>query len=53
MLCELADGLGLTDGLAAAMAPTKRRRRGHDRGRVVTDLAVAIADGATAARQTV
>ena len=48
LLCELADGLGLTDGLAAAMAPTKRRRRGHDRGRVVADLAVAIADGATA-----
>ena len=48
MRCELADGLGLTEGLAAAMAPTKRRRRGHDRGRVLTDLAVAIADGATA-----
>ena len=48
LLCELADGLGLTEGLAAAMAPTKRRRRGHDRGRVLTDLAVAIADGATA-----
>ena len=30
------------------MAPTKKRRRGHDRGRVLTDLAVAIADGATA-----
>jgi hypothetical protein len=30
------------------MAPTKQRRRGHDRGRVLVDLAVAIADGATA-----
>jgi len=30
------------------MAPTKKRRRGHDRGQVLTDLAVAIADGATA-----
>ena len=29
------------------MAPTKKRRRGHDRGRVLVDLAVAMADGAT------
>ena len=29
------------------MAPTKKRRRGHDRGQVLVDLAVAIADGAT------
>ena len=29
------------------MAPTKQRRRGHDRGQVLVDLAVAIADGAT------
>lgn len=48
LLCELADGLGLTDGLSAAMAPTKQRRRGHDRGRVLSDLAVVVADGATA-----
>ena len=48
LLCELADGLGLTAGLSAAMAPTKTRRRGHDRGRVLTDLAIAIADGASA-----
>jgi hypothetical protein len=41
LLCELADGLGLTGGLSAALAPTKKRRRGHDRGRVLTDLAVA------------
>jgi DDE family transposase len=27
------------------MAPTKRRRRGHDRGEVLVDLAVMIADG--------
>ena len=47
VLCELADGLGLTDGLSVAMAPTKQRRRGHDRGEVLADLAVAIADGAT------
>ena len=47
LLCDLADDLGLTDGLSAAMAPTKKRRRGHDRGRVLVDLAVALADGAT------
>lgn len=42
----LADRTGLTGGLSGALT-----RRGfvprHDRGRVVTDLAVAIADGAT------
>ncbi len=48
LLCDLADRLGLSGGLSAAMAPTKRRRRGHDRGRVLVDLAVALADGATA-----
>ena len=45
LLCDLADELGLTDGLSAAMAPTKVRRRGHDRGRVLVDLAVMLADG--------
>ncbi|MBI4271812.1 MAG: IS1380 family transposase [Candidatus Rokubacteria bacterium] len=48
LLCDLADRLGLSEGLSAALAPTKRRRRGHDRGRVAVDLAVALADGATA-----
>ncbi len=48
LLCDLADRLGLSAGLSAAMAPTKRRRRGHDRGHVLVDLAVALADGATA-----
>ncbi len=47
LLCELADGLGLSSALSEAMAPTKQRRRGHDRGQVLVDLAVAIADGAT------
>ncbi len=47
MLGELADRSGLTRGLSAALAPLKQRRRGHDRGQVLTQLAVAIADGAT------
>jgi len=48
LLGDLADGVGLTAGLSAAMASTKQRRRGHDRGQVLTDLAVMIADGGTA-----
>lgn len=47
LLADVADRVGLTAGLSAAMAPTKQRRRGHDRGDVLVDLAVAIADGAT------
>lgn len=47
LLCELADDLGLRRALSEAMASTKSRRRGHDRGQVLVDLAVAIADGAT------
>jgi hypothetical protein len=45
VLCDLADELGLTEALSAAMGPTKMRRRGHDRGRVLVDLAVMLADG--------
>ena len=45
LLADLADAVGLTAALSAAMAPTKQRRRGHDRGEVLADLAVAIADG--------
>jgi hypothetical protein len=45
LLSDLADAAGLTEGLSAAMAPTKRRRRGHDRGEVLVDVAVMIADG--------
>ncbi len=46
LLADLADAVGLTAALSDAMAPTKQRRRGHDRGEVLVDLAVAIADGA-------
>ena len=47
LLSDVADAVGLTDGLSAAMAATKQRRRGHDRGGVLVDLAVMIADGGT------
>ncbi len=45
LLVELADRLGLTGGLSAAMAPTRQRPSAHDPGRVVRDLAVMLADG--------
>jgi hypothetical protein len=45
LLVELADRLGLTDALSAAMAASRERRSVHDPGVVVRDLAVAVADG--------
>lgn len=45
LVADVADASGLTAGLSAAMAGTKQRRRGHDRGRVLVDLAVMLADG--------
>jgi hypothetical protein len=45
LLVELADRLGLTAALSAAMAPNRERRSAHDPGVVLRDLAVAIADG--------
>jgi hypothetical protein len=48
LLADLADATGLTEALSAAMAATKQRRRGHDRGEVLVDLAVMIADGGEA-----
>lgn len=48
LLTDLSDALGLTDALSMAMAPTKRRRRGHDRGQILVDLAVMLADGGEA-----
>jgi len=44
LLRALADKTGLTGGLSRALAP--RRLLVHDRGRVLADLACAIADGA-------
>ena len=48
LLLDLADAVGLTEGMSAAMAATKQRRRGHDRGEVLVDVAVMIADGGEA-----
>ena len=45
LLADVADAVGLTEGLSAAMAPTRERAGGHDRGEVLVDLAVMIADG--------
>ena len=47
LLSDVADNVGLTVGLSTALAPTKKRRRGHDRGEVLRDLAVMVADGGT------
>lgn len=45
LVADLADQVGLTAALSAAMAPTKQRRRGHDRGEVLVDVVVMLADG--------
>jgi hypothetical protein len=47
LLADMADMVGLTDGLSAAMASTRQRRSAHDPGRVLVDLAVTAADGGT------
>ena len=48
LVADVADSTGLTGTLSVAMEPTKQRRRGHDRGEVLVDLAVMIADGGEA-----
>jgi len=45
LLAQVADRLGLTKALSLRLAVLKQRRRGHDPGRVVRDLAVMLADG--------
>jgi hypothetical protein len=45
LLAQVADTLGLTSGLSRRLAGLKQRRRGHDPGRVIRDLAVMLADG--------
>ena len=45
LLGQVADRLGLTRALSHRLAVLKQRRRGHDPGRVIRDLAVMLADG--------
>ena len=45
LLAELADRIGLTAALSEATDGLRERRAGHDPGRVLVDVAVAIADG--------
>jgi len=45
LVAGVADKLGLTKALSLRLAGLKQRRRGHDPGRVVRDLAVMLADG--------
>ena len=48
LLADLADNVGLTAALSVAMAGSKQRGGGHDRGRVLVDAAVMVADGGEA-----
>jgi Transposase DDE domain group 1 len=45
LLAQVADKVGLTSALSLRLAGLKQRRRGHDPGRVIRDLAVMLADG--------
>jgi Transposase DDE domain group 1 len=45
LLGQVSDQLGLTRALSSRLGVLKARRRGHDPGRVIRDLAVMLADG--------
>jgi hypothetical protein len=45
LVAGVADKVGLTKALSLRLVGLKQRRRGHDPGRVVRDLAVMLADG--------
>jgi hypothetical protein len=45
LLADMAEACGLQDDLSTALSPLVRRRRRHDPGRVLVDLAVMAADG--------
>ena len=45
LVAQVADKVGLTQALSLRLAAIKQRRRGHDPGRVIRDLAVMLADG--------
>ena len=45
LLRQVADTVGLRQTLSARLGAIKARRRGHDPGKVICDLAVMLADG--------
>jgi hypothetical protein len=45
LVAQVAEKVGLTGALSLRLAQVKQRRRGHDPGRVICDLAVMLADG--------
>jgi hypothetical protein len=45
LLTQVADTVGLTRSLSTGLSGIKQRRRGHDPGWVIRDLAVMLADG--------
>jgi hypothetical protein len=45
LVAQVADKVGLTSSLSLRLAGIKQRRRGHDPGRVIRDLAVMLVDG--------
>ncbi len=45
LLAQVADKTGLTRALCGELGGMGQRRGGHDRGRVIRDLAVMLADG--------
>ena len=45
LLAQVADKTGLTLALSRELGPLQLRAGSHDRGRVVRDLAVMLADG--------
>jgi len=47
LLVGLAEQIGLTEALSAAMEPTRERVSAHDPGVVLRDLAVMLVDGGT------
>jgi hypothetical protein len=45
LVAQVADKVGLTSALSTRLAAVKQRRRGHDPGRVIRDLALMLVDG--------
>jgi hypothetical protein len=45
LVAQVADKVGVTRALSLRLVGLKQRRRGHDPGRVIRDLAVMLADG--------